>query len=66
MFLQGSDVNFSHFSELNECHLVILTVNNTETAACAKKLSDLLQNRKQVVVFSLQRGVRNSSVVKEE
>ena len=59
-------MTFAHWSDLVECHLVIITVNSYDTEKCAKKLNELIQNRKHIAIYSLQRGVRNSSTVKGE
>jgi hypothetical protein len=46
--------------------MVIITVNSQDTESCSRKLKDLIQARKNIAIFSLQRGVRNSSTVKDE
>lgn len=46
--------------------MVIVTVNSPDTESCSKKLRDLIKDRKNIAVFSLQRGVRNSATVKDE
>lgn len=63
--MTGSDVTFAYFSALQDCHLMIITVNSNDTRACCNKIADAVTNTKNVVVFSLQRGVKNSDVVKE-
>jgi hypothetical protein len=64
----AADVTFAHFAALQDCHVLLLTVNSNDTKGCCDKLSELFPKprAKGVTVFSLQRGVRNSSIVKDE
>eukprot|EP01038_Epipyxis_sp_PR26KG_P010655 gene10655-14310_t len=62
----GSDVTFAQWNVLQECHILIICVNTNDTEACCEKLAKLENLAKTVPVFSLQRGVKNSSVVKDE
>lgn len=64
--IQVSDVTFAHFHALQDCHLIVLTVNSNDTKSCCAKLLETLPNPKSIPVFSLQRGVRNSATVKDE
>lgn len=61
-----SDYEFSHWSVLTECHLVVVTVNGPDTQPCAAKLADTLANHKYIPVFSLQRGLRFGSILSDE
>ena len=63
---QVSDVTFAHFQALLDCHLIVLTVNSNDTKGCCKKLAEVMPKPKTMTVFSLQRGVRNSSITKDE
>lgn len=63
---QVSDVTFAHFHALLDCHLIVMTVNSNDTKSCCAKLAEVVTNPKQMPIFSLQRGVRNSTIVKEE
>mmetsp|Transcript_25189 Transcript_25189/g.41974 ORF Transcript_25189/g.41974 Transcript_25189/m.41974 type:complete len:483 (+) Transcript_25189:186-1634(+) len=62
----AADVTFAHFSALQDCHVLIITVNSNDTKSCCQKLRETFNQPKGVTVFSLQRGVRNSLTVKEE
>ena len=44
---------------------MIITVNSNDTKACCMKIAETVMNTQNVVVFSLQRGVKNSDVVKD-
>jgi ketopantoate reductase len=59
------EVFHSHWDGLEECAMVIVTVNSEDTERTTAKLSEVLRSRKNVVVFSLQRGVRNSSILRD-
>ena len=61
-----SDVTFAHFHALQDCHLIIIAVNSNDTKACCAKLAEVVAQPKAMPVFCLQRGVRNSAIVKEE
>jgi len=62
----SSDFTYAHWSTLQSCHFILITVNTSDTVLCCKKLADLLTNNKNITVFSVQRGVKNSSTVKDE
>ena len=56
----------SHWNELQNCQVIIVTVNSYDTEACTLKLAGCLSNSLyHVVVFSLQRGVRNGGILKD-
>ena len=56
----------SHWNELQNCQVIIVTVNSNDTEACSSKLAACLSNSLyHVVVFSLQRGVRNGGILKD-
>eukprot|EP01036_Dinobryon_divergens_P024514 gene24512-32971_t len=61
----GSDFTFSHYSVLQSCHVIIVAVNATDTSLCCKKLAEVLFNVKDLTIFSLQRGVRSSTIVRD-
>jgi ketopantoate reductase len=63
---QVSDIVFSHWNAVAECHLVVVTVNTADTKLCAEKLKQVLTENKKIPIFSLQRGVKNSSILKDE
>lgn len=58
-------MEYAHWSSLQECHVVIVTVNTCDTTSCGERLIQAMQDRKSVPIFSLQRGVKNSSVLKD-
>jgi hypothetical protein len=64
----AADVTFAHFSALQDCHVLLVAVNSNDTKGCCEKLCELFPKAqaKGISVFSLQRGVRNSSIVKDE
>lgn len=49
-----------------ECHLIVVTVNAKDTSNLVEKLHGILQDKKNIPIFSLQRGVRSSSLLKDE
>lgn len=59
---------------LPKCDLILVTVNSNDTSLVAKKLIECLAvnnsssstSSKKVPVVSLQRGVKNSALIKEE
>lgn len=57
---------FCAMNSIAECHLVIVTVNNEDTSSCGAKLVTILENKKKVPIFSMQRGVKLSSILTEE
>ncbi len=63
---QASLFSFHHWDAVAECHMVIVTVNSEDTDSASRKLVELLNGKKEIPVFSLQRGVRNSSLLKDE
>jgi hypothetical protein len=46
--------------------VIIIAVNIQEISACANKLEGVLQNRKDIVVFCFQRGVKSAGSMKEK
>jgi hypothetical protein len=65
-FYQGADFSFAYFNAITECHMVVVTVNSMDTVACGQRLAEVLQNRKHIPIFSLQRGVRHGTSLSEE
>lgn len=67
--IQASDVTFCQLSDLEECDVIIVALNTYDTKPCCEKVAELLlhddRKNRRITVFSIQRGVRNSSVVKE-
>lgn len=68
--IPGSDVTYSHFDILGECHIIIVTVNSEDTKMCRAKMSTLLDENRQnknvaITIFAMQRGVRNSQAIKD-
>jgi hypothetical protein len=65
-------IAFCHWNELQHCDVIVVTVNSVDTTSCGAKLAQVLMNRStdlasdNVVVFSLQRGVRNGGMLKDE
>lgn len=63
----ASDVVFTHWSVLPDCHMVIVTVNPSDVGPCGNKLSETLQNHKtRIPVFSIQRGVKYGTTLSDE
>lgn len=60
-----TDIQFAHWDAVESCHVIIVCVNSTDTETCVEKLKDVLQNHQGVVVFGMQRGVRNSGLLKD-
>lgn len=71
--IPSSDIKFEHWSFLQSgrVHIIIICVNSNDTESCRDKLSELLQSTKNndqkrsIVIFSMQRGVRNGSIFKD-
>lgn len=67
--ISASDITYSHFDILGTTHVIILTVNSEDTDMCVEKMKSELDPKRQFksscVIFSLQRGVKNSQNVKE-
>ena len=55
-----ADITSSTLHLIHECDVIIITVNSSETSSCASKLSEILENYKNIPIFSFQRGVKNS------
>lgn len=53
-------------SALSEVHMVVVTVNSEDTLACAKQIVLGLGNRKKIPIFSLQRGIKQSTILSDE
>lgn len=77
----GSDISYESWSILSSCDLVILTVNACDSTKCVDQLERTLGNRAKtmnnkgrgdlnnvntITIISLQRGIRNSGVMKDE
>lgn len=77
----GSDISYESWSVLSSCDLVVLTVNLCDSTRCVEQLERTLGNRAKtmnnkgkhdlnnvntITIVSLQRGVKNSAVMKEE
>ena len=65
----ASDIHFSHFDMLKKAHVVIVTVNSSDTYMCVEKMKQELGPARSAsepcTIFSLQRGVRNNEAVRE-
>eukprot|EP01041_Mallomonas_annulata_P009504 gene9504-19743_t len=61
----ASDIKVSAWDSIQECHLIIVTVNSSDTETCATKLSDTMLNKTKIVILNLERGVKNSSNFKD-
>lgn len=63
----ASDITFSHFDILSTSHVIIVTVNSSDTYMCVEKMKHQLDPNRQFAtacaLFSLQRGVRNNELV---
>ena len=67
--IPASDITFSHFDILGTSHVIIVTVNSSDTYMCVEKMKQELDPNRQFAtacaLFSLQRGVRNNETVKD-
>ena len=61
-----SDISFGNYSVLETCHIIIVTVNSNDTESCTSKLDEVVQTRPNLTLFSIQRGVRNASILKDK
>lgn len=58
-------ISFAHWNELQNCPVIIATVNSDDTESCCLRLAEVLPDSiYNIVVFSLQRGVRNGGILK--
>jgi hypothetical protein len=48
-----------------ECDVLLVTINAADTQSFCDKYLEMIPDSRRVVVFSLQRGVKNSSILKE-
>ncbi len=69
--IPASDVTFAHFDSLADCHVIIVSVNSEDTKLCKTKMLAVLdesrykeQKRNSICIFSMQRGVKNSEIIK--
>jgi hypothetical protein len=61
-----AQIFFCHWNELTNCQVIIVAVNSNDTVACSLKLASILgDSHYRVVVFSLQRGVKNGGILKD-
>lgn len=61
-----AQIFFCHWNELTNCQVIIVAVNSNDTVACSSKLASILgDSQYRVVVFSLQRGVKNGGILKD-
>jgi hypothetical protein len=61
-----SHLLLAHWNELQNCHVIIVTVNSDDTEACCLKLAEILPDSVySVVVISLQRGMKNGVILKD-
>eukprot|EP00596_Hydrurales_sp_CCMP1899_P003829 CAMPEP_0119046840 /NCGR_PEP_ID=MMETSP1177-20130426/49261_1 /TAXON_ID=2985 /ORGANISM="Ochromonas sp, Strain CCMP1899" /LENGTH=468 /DNA_ID=CAMNT_0007020551 /DNA_START=57 /DNA_END=1460 /DNA_ORIENTATION=- len=61
-----SHLYLTHWNELQNCHVIIVTVNSEDTEACCAKLAEILPDSTyRVVVISLQRGMKNGVILKD-
>ena len=64
--LRTSNILFSHWSELQNCQMILVTVNSDDSDACCAKLAAVLPSSdNRVVVFSMQRGSKNGGILKD-
>lgn len=62
----GPQLFLSHWNELQNCHVVVVTVNSDYTEACCLKLAEVLTDSVySVVVISLQKGMKNGGILKD-
>lgn len=66
----ASDVTFAYLDKIQTCHVVVVTVNSNDMAPLKQQLVDMLDPKRQgaprsVTIFSIQRGVRNASVIRD-
>lgn len=63
----SSLVSYTYFNTLNECHLIIITVNSNDTKACCNRMIEAFSqsNNNNIIIFSLQRGIKNGDTVKD-
>ena len=63
----SSLVSYTYFNALNECHLIIITVNSNDTKACCNRMIEAFSqsNNNNIIIFSLQRGIKNGDIVKD-
>lgn len=60
-----SDLKFSHWSTLESCHIIIVVTHCCDNEMVARKIIEATQTRKEVLIFSMQRGVRSATKLKQ-
>lgn len=61
----AANIEFSYWDCLEHCHMLIVTVNPSDTKSLGTKLRDLLVIKNKIVVFSMQRGEITSSTLRD-
>lgn len=60
-----SDLQFSHWSILESSHIIIVTSHCCDNEIVSRKIIEATQTRKEVLIFSMQRGVRAATKLKQ-
>jgi hypothetical protein len=64
-------ISFCHWDAIEACDLVVVTANSDDTLSISRKLQEVFASKKddkkpKIPVFSIQRGVKNSTLLKDE
>lgn len=65
--IPASDITFGHWNSIEDCHVLITTVNSRDNKECCTRLKNMkeMMINKKIVVFSMQRGVGNCNLLKD-
>lgn len=58
-------IRFDHWNALDECDIIIAAVNANDIELLGTKISSLLETKKDIVIFSMMRGIKNNTRLKE-
>lgn len=63
--LQASDLEFSYFSSIADCHVLLVAISSRDTAAFTSRLREMIPDDRVIVIFCMQRGVKSGAVLKD-
>ena len=63
--LKASDLRYDHWSSLSSCHVIITTVAPCDAEACGEKLRDNLESKLLQTTFTMQKGVRAGTTLRD-
>lgn len=69
--IPAGDVTYAYLDKIATAHVIIITVNSNDMSPIKQQLTDILDPKRQnamrsQTIFTIQRGVKNSAVVKDQ